>query len=314
MNYVTRRLLIVPFLLLGVASVVFVLIQLTPGDPLVGRFGMQINNMAPETLEKMRIELGLYDPLPVRYVRYIGNLLRGDLGQSIATRAPVIDEIGARIGATLELALMAFFFIVIFSIPLGMLAAFYRGSFLDRALMAGSLVGFSIPSFWLGTMLILAFAIAIPIFPTSGRGEGLFYERLNHIILPAATVALAAIGYNSRIVRSATLDVISQPYVMTAYSKGLSTWHVLLRHVLPNTLIPIVTLLGIQFAGLLAGVAIIETIFAWPGMGRLAINAIGRRDYPVILGTTLVFSVLYILINLVVDLLYTAIDPRIRLR
>jgi len=313
MSYAVRRLLIVPFLVLGVASIVFVLIQLTPGDPLVGRFGMQISNMAPETLEQMRIDLGLYDPLPVRYLRYMGNLLRGDLGQSIATRAPVTQEIGARVGATLELALAAFLFIVVFSIPLGMLAAFWRGSMIDRVMMAGSLLGFSIPSFWLGTMLVLAFAIAIPIFPTSGRGEGPLFARLDHIILPAVTVALGGIGYNSRIVRAATLDVISQPYITTAYSKGLSTPRVLFRHVLPNTLIPVVTLLGIQFAGLLAGVAIIETIFAWPGMGRLAINAIGRRDYPIILGTTLVFSVLYILVNLVVDLLYTAIDPRIRL-
>ncbi len=313
MKYLLRRLLVVPFLLLGVATVVFALFQLTPGDPLVGRFGMQITNMDPATIQRMRDDLGLDDPVPVQYLRYMGNLLRGDLGKSITTRAPVLEEITARAGATLELALVSFLLIVICSIPLGLLAALKRGSLVDRFLMGASLFGFSIPAFWLGTMLILLFAIQLKLFPTSGRGEGPLYERLQYIILPSLTVSLGAIGYNSRIVRSAVLEIIGQAYIMTAHSKGLPPRQVLVRHLLPNTLIPVVTLMGVQFAGLLAGAAIIETIFAWPGMGRLAINAIGRRDYPLILGTTLVFSVVYILINLAVDLLYLVIDPRIRL-
>lgn len=313
MQYLFRRLIIVPFLLLGVATVVFVLFQFTPGDPLVGRFGLQINNMSPETLERMRNDLGLNDPVIIQYLRYMGNLLRGDLGTSITTRAPVLEEIMARSGATLELALVSFFLIVVCSIPLGMLAALKRGKLLDRLMMGGALFGFSVPAFWLGTMLILLFAIQLKLFPTSGRGEGLLFERWQYLVLPSLTVSLGAIGYNSRIVRSAILEVVNQAYITTARSKGLHPRRVLFRHLLPNALLPIVTLMGLQFAALLAGAAIIETIFAWPGMGRLAINAIGRRDYPLILGTTLIFSVVYIVTNLVVDLLYMVIDPRIRL-
>ncbi len=313
MQYLFRRLIIVPFLLLGVATVVFVLFQFTPGDPLVGRFGLQINNMSPETLERMRNDLGLNDPVIVQYLRYMGNLLRGDLGTSITTRAPVLEEIMARSGATLELALVSFCLIVVCSIPLGMLAALKRGKLLDRLMMGGALFGFSVPAFWLGTMLILLFAIQLKLFPTSGRGEGLLFERWQYLVLPSLTVSLGAIGYNSRIVRSAILEVVNQAYITTARSKGLHPRRVLFRHLLPNALLPIVTLMGLQFAALLAGAAIIETIFAWPGMGRLAINAIGRRDYPLILGTTLIFSVVYIVTNLVVDLLYMVIDPRIRL-
>jgi peptide/nickel transport system permease protein len=313
MQYLFRRLIVVPFLLLGVATVVFGLFQLTPGDPLVGRFGLRIDNMDPALLERMRNDLGLNDPVPVQYVRYMTNLLRGDLGTSITTRAPVLEEITARTGATLELALVSFVLIVVCSIPLGLLAALKRGSFIDRAMMAGALFGFSVPAFWLGTMLILLFSIQFRILPTSGRGDGLLFERLQYLILPAITISLGAIGYNSRIVRSAVLEIVNMAYITTARSKGLHPRRVLLRHLLPNTLIPVVTLMGVQFAGLLGGAAIIETIFAWPGMGRLAINAIGRRDYPLILGTTLVFSFVYILINLVVDMLYVVIDPRIRL-
>ncbi|MBN8638184.1 MAG: ABC transporter permease [Anaerolineae bacterium] len=313
MQYLFRRLIIVPFLLLGVATVVFVLFQFTPGDPLVGRFGLQINNMSPETLERMRNDLGLNDPVFVQYARYMGNLLRGDLGTSITTRAPVLEEIMARSGATLELALVSFCLIVVCSIPLGMLAALKRGTLIDRLMMGGALFGFSVPAFWLGTMLILLFAIQFKLLPTSGRGEGLLFERWQYLVLPSLTVSLGAIGYNSRIVRSAILEVVNQMYITTARSKGLHPRRVLFRHLLPNALLPIVTLMGLQFAALLAGAAIIETIFAWPGMGRLAINAIGRRDYPLILGTTLIFSVVYILTNLVVDLLYMVIDPRIRL-
>jgi len=313
MQYLFRRLIIVPGLLLGVATIVFGLFQLTPGDPLVGRFGLQITNMTPETVQRLRNELGLDDPVPVQYVRYMSNLLRGDLGNSITTRAPVLEEIMARSGATLELALVAFLLIVVCSIPLGLLAAIKRGSLLDRFMMGGALLGFSIPAFWLGTMLILLFAIQFKVLPTSGRGDGALYERLQYLVLPALTISLGSIGFNSRIVRSAALEVISQAYITTAHSKGLHPRRVLMRHLLPNTLMPVVTLLGVQFASLLAGTAIIETIFAWPGMGRLFIDAIGRRDYPLILGTTLVFSVVYILTNLVVDLLYMVIDPRIRL-
>ncbi|MBK8027530.1 MAG: ABC transporter permease [Chloroflexi bacterium] len=221
MQYLFRRLIVVPFLLLGVATVVFALFQLTPGDPLVGRFGMRIDNMDPAMLERMRDDLGLNDPVPVQYVRYMGNLLRGDLGTSITTRAPVLEEIMARSGATIELALVSFVLIITCSIPLGLLAALKRGSLIDRVLMGAALFGFSVPAFWLGTMLILLFSIQFRILPTSGRGDGLLFERLPYLILPALTISLGAIGYNSRIVRSAVLEIINQMYITTAHSKGL---------------------------------------------------------------------------------------------
>ena len=194
------------------------------------------------------------------------------------------------------------------------MAATWRGSILDNLTMSFALVGFSMPSFWLGIMFILLFAVQFNLLPTSGRGEGLIFDRLDHLVLPALTLSLGLIGYNSRIVRSAVLEVKNMDYVMTARSKGLRERQVLFRHILPNVLIPIVTVLGLQFASLLGGAVIIEIIFAWPGIGRLAVNAVFRRDYPIILGTTLFFSAIFIVVNLAIDVLYSVIDPRIRLQ
>lgn len=312
-KYITLRLVMIPFLLIGVATVVFILFQFTPGDPISARFGLRISDFSPAQLERMREDLGLNDPIPVQYFRYIGNLMRGDLGISITSRRPVLEEILSRMPATLELALTSILLVTLLSVPLGFMAATWRGSILDNATTSLALVGFSMPGFWLGIMFILLFSIQFNVLPTSGRGEGIILNRLNHLVLPALTLSLGLIGYNARIVRSAVLEVQNMDYVMTARSKGLKERQVLFRHILPNVLIPIVTVLGLQFAGLLGGAVIIEMIFAWPGIGRLAVNAVFRRDYPIILGTTIFFSAIYIVVNLIIDILYSVIDPRIRL-
>ena len=312
-RYIINRLMILPLLLLGISVILFFLTQLIPGDPLVGRFGMRIAQMDEDQIAALRGELGLDDPIYVQYGVYLGRLLQGDLGDSVTTRNPVLDEITARLPPTLELAVATMLLVMILSVPLGIIAALNKGKLVDNVLMAGALLGFSMPSFWLGIMLMLLFSLQLGMFPPAGRGEGMIFERLDHLILPTITLALVFIGYNSRIVRSATLEIIEQDYVRTARSKGLSERYVLVRHIIPNTMIPLVTILGVQFAGLLGGTVIVETIFAWPGVGRLAINAISRRDYPIILGTTMFFASFYILINLFVDVLYVVIDPRIRL-
>jgi peptide/nickel transport system permease protein len=313
LKYITRRLLLLPFLLLGISAVVFILFQLTPGDPISARFGTRLAGMDTATIERLRQDLGLNDPLPLQYARYVGNLLRGDLGLSLNTRKPVIEEIASRFPATLELAVTAMFVIICLSIPLGVLSALNRGKLLDRILMGGALLGFSMPSFWLGIMLILLFALNLHWLPTSGRGDGVLFERLDHLVLPAFTLAIGLVGFNSRIARSATLEILGQNYITTAHAKGLSSGTVMSRHLLPNTLIPVITLFALQFAGMLSGTIVVEMIFAWPGIGRLAVNSVFQRDYPVIMGTTLIFSVVYIVMNLIVDVLYPIIDPRIRL-
>lgn len=313
LQYVCRRLILLPFLLLGIAFIVFSISLLAPGDPIAARFGMDLSGIDQETIEQMREDLGLNDPLITQYLRYVGNLLRGDLGQSISTRRPVSAEILSRLPATIELAVSAMFLVAAFSIPLGIAVALNRGKLLDRILMGGALLGFSIPNFWLGIMLILLFALQLDWLPTSGRGNGAIFQRLDHLVMPAFTVAISLIAYNSRIVRAAALQVLGQQFITVAYAKGLPNRRVLRRHLLPNILIPVITLFGVQFAGMLSGVVVVEQIFAWPGIGRLAVNAIFERNYPIILGTTIALSIVYILMNLLVDVIYTVIDPRIRL-
>jgi len=277
-KFISRRLLLVPLLLLGIATVVFFLFQITPGDPLVGRFGLRIANMSQEQVASLRAELGLDQPIYVQYMHYVSGLVQGNLGDSITSREPVLNEIMTRFPATLELAGATMILVFVVSVPLGIFAAINRGNLIDRLLMAGALLGFSMPSFWLGIMLMLLFSLHLGWFPTSGRGEGLIFERLEYLVLPTLTLSLVLIAYNSRIIRSATLEVLGQDYVRTAHSKGLPAYRILIAHVFRNILIPVITILGLQFAGLLGGTVIIETIFAWPGVGRLAVNAVWRRD------------------------------------
>jgi len=311
-TYIIRRLLILPLLMLGISLIVFILIQLAPGDPIAAQYGLKLAEADPVKIERLREQLGLNDPIMVQYGRYLLRLVKGDLGQSLTTRTPVIEEISSRYPATMELAFTAMILVVIVSVPLGVLAALRRGTLVDNFLMAGALFGVSIPNFWFGIMSILVFGLWLGWLPIAGRGDGPLFQRLSYLVLPAFTLAIGLMGIISRLVRSSMLEVLGLDYIRTAHAKGVRPRLVIVRHAVRNALIPVITVLGLQFASLLGGAIIIETIFAWPGIGRLAVNAIWRRDYPVIMGTVLIFSFTFILANLIIDILYTVLDPRIR--
>ena len=311
-RYIMRRFLVLIPLMLGISVLTFFMIHAIPGDPIAVQFGLTQQGLDPASIDRIRQELGLNDPLPVQYLRDMANLLRGDLGTSLSTKTPVTDEIFARVPATLELTIAAMFLVAIVAVPLGVLSAVKRGTLLDHLFMGGAMLGVSMPGFWLGIMLILLFALYLGWFPTSGLNDSNPTDFLKSLFLPAFTLGTILMGLVTRVMRSSMLEVLGQDYVRTAHAKGLRPVVVLARHGLQNALIPVVTIMGLQFASLLGGAVIIETIFAWPGMGRLAVNAIWRRDYPVIMGTVLIFAVTVILANLIVDIMYTFIDPRIR--
>lgn len=311
-RYILRRLLLLVPLLLAISVLTFFMIHLAPGDPISTRFGLNLKNLEPERIEQIREELGLNDPLPVQYLRYLSNLLQGDLGRSLTTNRPVASELVSRLPATIELTIASMLIVLLVAVPLGIFSAVKRGSLVDNLCMAGALLGVSMPSFWFGIMLMLLFSLKLGLLPTGGRGDGTLADLLKALIMPAITLGTGLMGIVARLTRSSMLEVLGQDYMRTAYAKGLATRLVLVRHGLRNALIPVVTVIGVQFASLLGGAVIVETIFAWPGMGRLAVNAISRRDYPVIMGTVLVFAVVFVLANLIVDILYTFIDPRIR--
>lgn len=310
--YIFRRLSLIPILLIGITMCVFWLVRLAPGDPVSAQYGVDISRADPAKIDRIREELGLNDPIYVQYLRYVGHLLQGDLGKSITTKMPVSEELSSRFPATLELTLAAMILSVFVSVPLGIIAGLNRGSWIDNVLMGGSLFGVSMPSYWLGIMLMLLFGLTLDWFPVTGRGDGPLLTRLDHLVLPAITLSTGLIGFNSRLMRSAILDVMSEDYIRTARSKGLSYKRVVLRHMFPNALIALVTVLGMQFASLLGGAVLIETIFAWPGIGRLAVDRVFRRDYPVIMGTVLMLASTFMISNLAVDVLYSFLDPRIR--
>ncbi len=312
LRYILFRILLLIPLLVGVSLITFMLVNVAPGDPISTRYGLDPRGADQETIDRLREELGLNDPLPVQYLTYVRGLLRGDMGDSIMTRAPVSGEILSRLPATIELAAAGMLLVLLVSIPLGILSAVYRGTVIDMFSTGIALVGVSMPSFWLGIMLMLLFSLELGLLPSSGRGDGTFVGEAKALILPAVTLAFGLLGLATRIMRSSMLEVLGQDYVRTARAKGAHERRVVFKHGFRNALIPLLTILGIQFAGLLGGTVIIETIFAWPGIGRLAVNAIFRRDYPVIMGTVLVFSVTFLIVNLLIDILYTMIDPRIR--
>lgn len=302
--YVIRRLLMLVPILWGVATIVFVLMFLVPGDParlLMGQHGDE------ETLASIRRELGLDRPMHVQYIRFLGRLAKGDLGESYRQRRPVSEIIRERFPATLELAAVSMALAVVFGIAAGILAAVFRNSALDWAVMILSLTGISLPVFWLGMMLILVFAATLGWFPVGGYGGG----GLRHLALPAVSLAAVSTGYIARMMRSSMLEVIGRDYIRTARAKGLSERVVVLRHALRNAFIPVITLIGLNFAGLLGGAVATETVFAWPGLGRATVDAIRTRDFPVVAGSVLFLAVVFVIINLLVDLSYGWLDPRI---
>lgn len=303
--YIFRRLLMAIPVLWGIATIVFALMFLVPGDParlLLGQHG------DPETLASIRKELGLDKPIYIQYGRFIGRLIVGDLGQSYRQRRPVSEIIAERFPATLKLTVAAVVLAVIFGVIAGILAATYQHSLIDDFVMAGSLFGVSIPIFWLGMMLILLFASKLGWLPVAGYGEN---GDLGHLILPAFSLSAVSIGYIARMTRSSMLEVVHQDYVRTAQAKGLNKSKVILKHALKNALIPVVTVVGLDFAGLLGGAVATETVFAWPGLGRAMVDAIRMRDLPVVEGGVIFLALVFVIVNLIVDILYSYIDPRI---
>ena len=309
--YVARR-LASTVVVMGIVGVfVFLLLHLSPGDPAAIIAG---DNASPEQIAGIRRRLGLEDPLPVQFWRWSAAVLSGDLGISIFSNEPVLKLIGQRIEPTLSLALTTLIVAVTLAVTFGVLAAWRAGSFVDRALMVVSVAGFSVPVFVVGYLLIYVFAISLRWLPVQGYapiGEGLgpWIERL---VLPSIALGLAYVALIARITRTAMLDVLAEDYIRTARAKGVATRSMLLKHALKNAGVPIVTVIGIGVALLIGGVVITETVFNIPGVGRLVVDAISKRDYPIIQGVILLFSGVYVLVNLAVDLAYTVLDPRIR--
>jgi len=302
-HFLQRVLLTIPALWL-VLTLVFLMIHIVPGDPVEQMLG---EGAAPGQIVQLRHTLGLDQPLLTQYGHYFRRLARGDLGQSFKFQAPVRRIIFERYPATLELAFLALAVCAAIAIPAGVLAAHRRGQWPDRAVGLFTLLGLAIPNFALGPVLILLFSIELGLLPVSGRGGLAYYA------LPAATLGAALAAILTRMVRGSMLEEISSDYVRTARAKGLSTGAVLFRHAFRNALIPIITILGLQFGTLLAGTIVTENIFSWPGIGRLTIQAISARDYPLLQGCILIITVSYIVVNLLTDFLYAFIDPRVRL-
>jgi len=309
--YVVRRLLSTFVVMAVVAFVVFSLLYLTPGDPAAIIAG---DIATSEDIKRIHERLGLDDPFLVQFGRWVGALSHGDLGTSIFTNLPVTQLIGQRVEPTLSLTLCTLVVSIAIAVPLGVVAAAKAGTWFDRAVMAFSVLGFSIPVFVLAYGLILTFSIQLDWLPVQGYrpfDEGV-WQWLRHLILPSIALGTVYVALIARMTRASMLDVLAQDYVRTAQAKGLAPDQVLLRHALKNAAIPIVTIIGIGVALLISGAIVTETVFALPGIGRLTVDAILRRDYPIIQGVTLLFSAIYVLVNLAVDLSYALFDPRIR--
>ncbi|MFD2110582.1 nickel ABC transporter permease [Thiorhodococcus fuscus] len=290
-------------MLLGVCTLVFLLIHLVPGDPVEVMLG---EGARPADQEALRHALGLDRPLSAQYLEYLGRLVRLDLGVSLHAQRPVLDLLSERVGPTLELAVASLSLAIVLAIPLGVLAAHYRGRGVDRAAMTFSMLGAAIPNFWLGPLLILVFSLWLGWTPVSGR-DGPF-----SLVLPAVTLGTGLAAVLARMVRSSVLEVLGEDYVRTARAKGLGPLAVLWRHALRNAWLPILTLVGLQFGALLGGAVITETVFSWPGLGSLLVEAIQTRDYPLVQGAVLLIALTYLAVNTLTDLLYVAIDPRVR--
>lgn len=306
LTYIRRRVLLTIPVVLGVSVVVFSIVHLLPGDPVL--IILSGANATPEQVAEVRAQLRLDDPIPVQYLRFLRRAVAGDFGRSIFTRRPVIDEIADQLPSTLQLALTAILIATAVGLVLGITAAIRQDTWVDRAAMLLALGGVSMPSFWLGLVLILIFSLQLGWFPATGQGG------VSRLILPAATIGLNYSAIIARLVRSSVLEVLGNNYITTARAKGLSEWLVVLKHAVANALIPVTTIIGVQLGNLLAGTIIVETVFSRQGMGRLAVTAVLDKDYPLIQGVVLVSALGYVLVNLLVDLSYSVLDPRIRHR
>ena len=309
--FIVRRLLATLPVLALVAVFVFLMLRLTPGDPAAIIAG---DNASEAQIAAIRDQLGLSQPIPVQFTIWLGKLLQGDLGQSFFFKAQVSELIGQRVGPTLALATVTMIITVLVAVPLGVVAAYKHGGWIDRLVMGFSVIGFSVPVFVLGYLLIWVFAIEIKLFPVQGYrsiADG-FWPFLHRLILPGITLAVIYIALIARITRASVLEVLGEDYIRTAHAKGLPNRVVLMRHALRNAAVPIVTVIGIGIALLIGGVVVTESVYNIPGLGRLTVDAVLGRDYPTIQAVILLFSFVYVLINLIIDLSYTLLDPRIR--
>jgi peptide/nickel transport system permease protein len=304
--YIFRRIILMIPILFGVSVIVFGIMYLTPGDPAILMLG---ENAPAQELADLREQLGLNEPAYVQYGIWMGRVLQLDFGRSIRSGRPVTDEINARLPATIELAVLATLLAVGIGVPLGVLSATRPNSFVDHAATVAAFGGLAMPVFWQGLMMILLFSLLLGWLPPSGRLGGWSYY-----VLPTITLGTSAIAAITRMTRATMLETLSQDYVRTARSKGVRDLSIVYRHALRNALIPIVTVIGLQFGGLLSGAVITETIFAWPGIGRLAVDGIRSKDFPVVQGVVMMFAILYALVNLLTDVLYAYLDPRLKTR
>jgi peptide/nickel transport system permease protein len=316
-KYILRRLLLSIPTLLGVTILVFLFINLAPGDPITAMLSPeQVAGMGPEGLQAQRERLGLNKPIIVRYAIWLKEIARGNWGYSIQFQKPVLKRVTDRLSATLRLTLAALLISLAIGIPIGILSAVKQYSALDYLVTVISFIGLSMPVFFLGLALIYIFSLKLNLLPPGGMqtiGQpASLRDSLVHLILPAAMLGLAAIASFARYTRASMLDVIRQEYLQTARAKGQREFVVLLRHAFPNALLPVITVIGLQLPNLFAGAVITETVFAWPGMGRLAIDAINYRDYPLLMGITTIFAFLVLISNLLADVAYAIADPRVR--
>lgn len=303
-TFIVSRLISTIIVVFGVSTLVFGLIHMVPGDPVEIMLG---ESAKPADREALRAALGLNLPLHIQYGHFLDGLLHLDLGESLHSKRPVAEVLAERIPATVELALASLVVALLIALPLGVIAAVKKDSAWDYSAMGFSLLGVSIPNFWMGPMLILLFSLSLGWLPVSGR------EATGSLILPALTLGTAMAAILSRMVRSTLLEVLNEDFIRTARAKGLAPHQVILGHGLRNALLPLITLLGLQLGALLGGAVITETVFSWPGVGQLTIDAIQRRDYPVVQASVLLISLIYVVVNIVTDLVYATVDPRVRL-
>ncbi|PUU91024.1 MULTISPECIES: ABC transporter permease [Halanaerobium] len=330
-NYIIKRLLALIPILIGVAVIVFLIVHLIPGDPAQTMLGERATD---EALQRLREQMGLNDPLPVQFWRYVKDLLRGDLGRSIMSNNPVSAELAQRFPATLELSFFAMIFAVVVGIPAGIFASINQNSWFDNLSMLIALMGVSMPIFWLGLMFIWLFAVELGWFPPSSRiGVGLDFtpitnlyvidsiiqlnfnalkDILHHLVLPAVALGTIPMAIIARMTRSSMLEVLRKDFIRTAYAKGLKRKIVIFKHALKNAMVPIITVVGLQFGVLLGGAVMTETIFSWPGLGKYLVDAIYARDFPIVQGGILFFAGVFVIVNLIVDLSYALVDPRIQ--
>ncbi|HRW04432.1 MAG TPA: ABC transporter permease [Caldilineaceae bacterium] len=330
-QYIARRLLALIPVLIGVSLIVFLLIRMIPGDPVIIMLGERAR---PEDIERVREEMGFNRPVYVQYVEWMGRILRGDLGTSIINRTEVMDELKYRLSATVEMIVVGMIIGLAIGISIGIISALRRNTWIDLVATAGALLGVSMPIYWLALILVYALAVNRQIFPPSARLDvdltvvrhtgfmlidtllmgdiRLFFNALWHLALPSFVLSTVIMPILARLTRASMLEVMRQDYVRTAEAKGLTRSVVITRHALKNALLPIVTVVGLQLGGLLGGALLTETIFSWPGMGLWTYRAILSRDYPIVQGAVLVSAVIYVVVNLLVDISYAYLDPRIR--